>query len=65
MTREETAIAVLKEHEEKLKTRWMRDAVSQDDLTSEGDEARRVGAIKLHVFDQILIQLKGAIRGDD
>ena len=61
MTREETAIAVLKEHEQALKDRWMKEAVDQGDLTSAGDEARRLGAVKLHVFDQILIQLRGAI----
>lgn len=64
MTREETAIAVLKEHEEALKARWMQEAVSQDDLTSEGDEKRRIGAMKLHVFDQILIQLRNAISNE-
>lgn len=64
MTREETAIAVLKEHEQTLKDRWVKEAVDQGDLTTAGDEARRLGAVKLHVFDQILIQLKGAIRGE-
>jgi len=61
MTREETAIAVLKEHEPKLKERWTKEALSGEDMTEKGDELRRLGATKLHVFDQILIQLQGAI----
>ena len=61
MTREETAIAVLKEHIPVLQERWTKEAVSTDDLTAKGDEARRLGAVKLHVLNQLLIQLKGAI----
>ena len=61
MSREANALAVLKEIEPKLVERWMKEAVSQEDMTEKGDDARRLGAMKIYVFEQVKLAIQGAI----
>ena len=62
MSREETALAVLKPMLDRLKADWATQAV-MGSLDEAGDQQRRLAAIKTNVADELLIQLERAIKG--
>jgi len=61
MSREETALSVLKPILASMKADWAQQAV-MGSLDEAGDQQRRLAAIKTNVADELLIQLERAIR---
>jgi hypothetical protein len=65
MTSEELAASLVSAASERLRQQYANDILSSPDLTTAGDEARRVTAIKARVLEEIAIQIQMEINRHD
>lgn len=65
MTSEQLAATLVETACERLRQQYANDILSSIDLTTAGDEARRVSAIKARVLEEIAIQITLEINRHD
>lgn len=58
MTTEELALGMVNRAVERLRAQWAADAVASADLSTLGDEARRIAAIKCRITEEIQMSIQ-------
>jgi hypothetical protein len=58
MTTEEVALGMVNRAVERLRAEWMKDVVASADLSTAGDEARRIAAIKCRMTEEIQMSIQ-------